>query len=51
VPEGKILLTYRVEGDVIITDQPSHPGEQRTRFSFAPDEAWFSILAANTRGS
>jgi hypothetical protein len=37
VPEGKMLLTYRVEGDIIITDQPSHPAEQRTRFAFTPD--------------
>ena len=33
-----ILLTWRVEGDTIISDQPSAPQEQRTRFSFAgPD--------------
>ena len=37
VPEGKMLLTYRVVDDVIITDQPSHPREARTRFSFDPD--------------
>ena len=27
-----MLLTYRVEGDVLITDQPSAPKEERTRF-------------------
>lgn len=37
VPEGKMLLTYRVEGDVLVTDQPSHPRVERTRFVFAPD--------------
>jgi hypothetical protein len=31
-----ILLTYRVEGDVLITDQPSHPKEERTRFKITP---------------
>jgi hypothetical protein len=25
-------LTYRIEGATIVTDQPSHPGEERTRF-------------------
>jgi hypothetical protein len=37
VPEGEMFLTYRVEGDVLITDQPSHPREQRTRFWFTSD--------------
>ena len=27
-------LVYRVVGDELITDQPSAPGEHRTRFSF-----------------
>ena len=27
-------LTWRVEGDVIVTDQPSHPSEARSRFAF-----------------
>jgi hypothetical protein len=31
-----ILLTYRVEGDVLITDQPSDPKEQRTKFEITP---------------
>ena len=38
--EGKrqiILLTYRVEGDVLITDQPSDPKEERTRFEIRSD--------------
>lgn len=27
-----ILMTYRIEGDHVITDQPSHPNPQTTRF-------------------
>jgi hypothetical protein len=27
-----ILLNYRVEGDVLVTDQPSEPRQERTRF-------------------
>jgi hypothetical protein len=30
-------LVYRVEGNVIVTDQPSSPGEERTRFELQPD--------------
>jgi hypothetical protein len=33
--EGKrqiVLMTYRIDGDVLITDQPSEPKEERTRF-------------------
>jgi hypothetical protein len=25
-------LTYRIDGDTLVTDQPSHPREERTRF-------------------
>lgn len=32
-----ILLTYRVEGDCLVTDQPSSPAEERTPFFFTPD--------------
>ena len=31
-----MLLTYRIEGDVLITDQPSSPKEERTRFEITP---------------
>jgi hypothetical protein len=31
-----VLLTYRVEGDVLVTDQPSDPREERTRFEITP---------------
>jgi len=33
--EGKdqlIVMTYRIEDSMLITDQPSHPGEERTSF-------------------
>ena len=29
---GIVMLTYQIEGDVIVTDQPSQPAEERTRF-------------------
>jgi hypothetical protein len=32
-----VLLTYRVEGDVLITDQPSDSREERTRFEIRSD--------------
>src|SRR6267154_6837473 len=38
--EGKrqiMLLTYRIEGDLLITDQPSDQKEERTRFEIRPD--------------
>jgi hypothetical protein len=30
-------LTYRIDGDVIVSNQPSAPAEQRSRFSVALD--------------
>lgn len=33
-----ILLTYRVEGATLVTDQPSAPREERTAFSLSGDE-------------
>jgi hypothetical protein len=30
-------LTYRVDGDVIVTDQPSAPRKERTRFALLDD--------------
>jgi hypothetical protein len=30
-------LTYRVDGNILVTDQPSSPREERTEFSFTPD--------------
>lgn len=37
--EGKrqiMLLTYRVEGNVLVIDQPSEPHEERTAFEISP---------------
>jgi hypothetical protein len=31
-------MTYRVEGDVIVTNQPSAPHEERTRFKRDGDD-------------
>lgn len=31
-------MTFRVEGEWLITDQPSHPHEERVRFSFNGDD-------------
>jgi hypothetical protein len=30
-----VLLTWRIDGDVLITNQPSAPAEMQTRFHFA----------------
>lgn len=35
--DQKIFLTYRVENNTLITDQPSHPGEERTHFALTED--------------
>ena len=38
--DGKLqimLMTYRVEGQTLITDQPSHPRPERTRYSLGGD--------------
>lgn len=32
--DQKIFLTYRVENNTLITDQPSHPREEHTPFAF-----------------
>ncbi len=34
---GVILLEYRLEGDTLVSDQPSAPREQRTRYAISPD--------------
>ena len=38
-----MLLTYRVEGDVLITDQPSHPQSERTKFQIEEDRLTLSF--------
>ena len=40
--EGKveaILMTYRVDGATIVSDQPSHPNPQRTEYALTSDGA------------
>ena len=37
VKTSVMRLTYRVEGDVIVSDQPSSPREERTRFALDGD--------------
>jgi hypothetical protein len=32
-----MLLTYRLDGECLVTDQPSSPREERTEFFFTPD--------------
>jgi hypothetical protein len=32
-----IELTYRVSGNTLVTDQPSHPRVERTTFTFLPE--------------
>jgi len=32
-----ILLSWRTEGQTIITDQPTMPHEERTQYGFTPD--------------
>jgi hypothetical protein len=38
-----IRMIYRVEGDVIITNQPSAPKEERTRFKWHGDAVLFEF--------
>ncbi len=63
IAEGKkwqlSLLTYKVAGDVLVTNQPSAPREERTKFAFESDgklrletngsRTWFAPIA--TRAS
>ncbi len=30
----RINMTFRTEGDILISDQPSHPKKERTKFEF-----------------
>jgi uncharacterized protein (TIGR03066 family) len=30
-------LTYKIDGNTIVSNQPSHPREERTKFHFEPD--------------
>ena len=42
-----MFLTYRIEGDTIISDQPSHPREEKTKFSFTPEGKLVLIYGKN----
>jgi len=42
-----MILTYRIEGDTIISDQPSHPREEKTKFSFTPEGKLVLIYGKN----
>ncbi|MFC1587488.1 hypothetical protein ACFL54_04175 [Planctomycetota bacterium] len=35
--DNKICLTYRIEGDNLITNQPSKPREETTKFRFVSE--------------
>jgi hypothetical protein len=43
-----IFLTWSVEGDVLVTDQPSTPKQERTKFNVDPDGK-LSLLYADRR--
>jgi len=34
---GIMKLRYRIDGDTLVTNQPSAPREERSRFALAPD--------------
>jgi hypothetical protein len=44
-----MLLTWRVDGDAVVTNQPSHPREERTPFRFEGPELILVEGAAETR--
>lgn len=46
--DGIILLTYRIEGDILITDQPSNPREERTQFPITPEGKLVLKYESNT---
>jgi len=42
--EQKMFLTFRVDGETLVTDQPSSPREERTAYSIGADgrlTLWF----------
>ena len=43
-----ILLTYRIEGDVLVTDQPTHPQEVRTAFRFEGERLVLTLAGIET---
>jgi hypothetical protein len=48
--DQKMLLTYAIQGDDIITNQPSHPREERTQFEFT-DRGDLVLIYDGTRTS
>jgi hypothetical protein len=46
--EGLILRTYRVEGHEIVSNQPSHPHEERTRYALEGDLLILTLTANDT---
>lgn len=43
-----ILLTYRIEGDVLVTDQPTRPQEVRTAFRFKDGQLVLTLDGVET---
>ncbi len=44
-----IILTYRFDGDDLITDQPSQPREERTRVEFEGNDLILDLQGRKTR--
>ena len=44
-----IMLTYKVDGDQLITDQPSHPREERTKVEFQGKDLILDFQGKRTR--
>jgi hypothetical protein len=42
-------LTYRISENVIISDQPSHPKEEQTRFAFEDNGSTLVLEFANSK--
>ena len=42
-------LVYRIDGDILITDQPSHPREERSKFIVDGDALSISFGGEQTR--
>jgi hypothetical protein len=51
-PDGKsqvMRMLYRVDGDVLVTDQPSHPREERSKFRIDGEELIISFGGDESR--
>jgi hypothetical protein len=49
--EQIVRLTYRVDGDWLVTDQPSSPRQERTRFRLMPDGRLALTYSEDSRAS